>query len=134
MKPRWLDRSLFTSPVYFTLCTSEKHFHAELRRAKLPRNEWPPFLRNSHAHATAHYIEHLASGRTLTFVCIHPAPERDQLEVVGLLVHEAMHLWQWIQERIGERAPSAEFEAYAVQGISQSLLGEYRRQVYGDAT
>lgn len=130
MKAEWLDRALFTSPVHYTLCTSERMFHAELRACALPRSKWPPFLLTSHAHATINYIEH-HNGRQMAIVCMPPAPERDQLEVVGLLVHEAVHLWQWIREYIGEKAPSMEFEAYAVQRIVQSLLGEYRRQVYG---
>lgn len=47
------------------------------------------------------------------------------LSVVGLLVHEAMHVWRQIREIIGEQYPSLEFEAYYIQAISQELIRGY---------
>lgn len=51
--------------------------------------------------------------------------ERKSLEVVGLLVHESMHVWREIRNNIGEREPSSEFEAYAMQAIFQGLYDGY---------
>lgn len=51
----------------------------------------------------------------------------DPNALVGLVVHEATHVWQRIRETIGERNPSHEFEAYAVQTISQELLQAYSK-------
>ena len=130
MRAEWLSRSLMTMPMYLTLCTTQKQFSRELRHLKLARNAWPDFLATTHAHATTHFF--VNEGKESAIVCIHPAPERDQLEVVGLIVHEAVHVWQAVADNIGEKHPSSEFEAYGVQGIAQSLLGEYRRQIYGE--
>jgi hypothetical protein len=127
---RWLERGLIMSPLYLSLCTTERQFHQQMRHIKIDRADWPPFLSSKHANATAHIFDQ--NGKCTAIVCIHPAPERDQLEVVGLVVHEAVHVWQEVLAHIGEHRPSAEFEAYSVQSLAQVLLGEYRRQVYGD--
>ncbi len=42
--------------------------------------------------------------------------------MVSILAHEAVHVWRHIREKIGETDPSSEFEAYAVQSITQFLL------------
>ena len=121
----WCDRDLIRSPLYYAVVFTEKDFHRELRGLGLPRDKWPAFLASDHAGATAHYFESGAKKRC-AIVCMHPQPDRDQVEVVGLLVHEAMHLWRWIREDIGEREPSSEFEAYSMQWITQQLCAAYR--------
>ncbi len=52
----------------------------------------------------------------------------DPNSVVGILVHEAVHIWQKFSQRIGEHEPSGEFEAYAIQSISQRLISAYSEQ------
>ncbi|MGF2353184.1 hypothetical protein ACNPK2_17715, partial [Acinetobacter baumannii] len=51
--------------------------------------------------------------------------ERNQIEVYGLLLHEAVHVWQKIKKLMGEREPSSEFEAYSIQAIAQDLFKMY---------
>lgn len=62
-------------------------------------------------------------------VCFPPGPDRDSIEVAGLLVHEAVHIWQEYLIHIGEKYPGVETEAYAIQRISMGLMSEYSRQV-----
>jgi hypothetical protein len=50
---------------------------------------------------------------------------KDQLQVYGLLLHEAVHVWQIVKRRMGEREPSVEFEAYSIQSIAQDLFEMY---------
>ncbi len=50
---------------------------------------------------------------------------KDQLQVYGLLLHEAVHIWQIVKRRMGEREPSVEFEAYSIQAIAQDLFEMY---------
>ncbi|ENX06514.1 hypothetical protein [Acinetobacter courvalinii] len=50
---------------------------------------------------------------------------RDLIEVYGLLLHEAVHIWQRVKKLMGEREPSTEFEAYSIQAIAQDLFEMY---------
>ena len=51
--------------------------------------------------------------------------ERTLIEVHGLLLHEAVHIWQRIKRLMGEKKPSVEFEAYSIQRIAQDLFAMY---------
>ncbi|MPS60582.1 hypothetical protein [Acinetobacter sp.] len=48
--------------------------------------------------------------------------ERNLIEVYGLLLHEAVHVWQKVKKLMGEKEPSSEFEAYSIQSIAQDLF------------
>ncbi|MBE2738299.1 hypothetical protein ILS98_19015, partial [Acinetobacter baumannii] len=41
--------------------------------------------------------------------------ERNLIEVYGLLLHKAVHVWQKVKKLMGEKEPSSEFEAYSIQ-------------------
>lgn len=123
-KINWCDRMLMRSPYYFGLCLSEEDFQQELRRLKVPAKEWPNFLGSPHANATVHHLEK-GDGKLLAIVCLGNMEGRLPVEVNGLLVHEAVHIWQRIRENIGERFPSIEFEAYSIQFLAQELMHAY---------
>ena len=61
-------------------------------------------------------------------ICVSGTKEHTTAQVYALLVHEAVHMWQEARARIGEIAPSQEFEAYAIQALSQRLFEEYAPQ------
>jgi hypothetical protein len=107
------------------VCIDEKVFKQELKRL----NVRDSFLSHPSAHATAHFYENKAQEKKCCIICMHPsAVEREKTNpegVVALLVHEAVHLWQYIKEDIGEHNPSKEFEAYAIQNLTQELLQSY---------
>lgn len=128
MKVQWLDRCLIIGTHYFTLCTTEKLFKKALKHLRIPKNDRPPFLSNWHSNATAHYFEHRDEGKASCVVCLGNTDGKDKAQIFGLLTHEAVHIWQRVKEAIGEGAPSPEFEAYAIQSISQQLFSEYERQ------
>ncbi len=126
-KIKYCDTSLFISPIYYGLCTSEKAFSKELKRLKIPKSQRGDFITNEWSDATVHHFE--KDGKEILIVCIdkknNKELNRDAIEIVGLLVHESVHIWQKIKEHIGERHPSAEFEAYSIQKISQELIDAY---------
>lgn len=51
--------------------------------------------------------------------------------IMETLLHEAVHIWQDIRERMSERNPSVEFEAYSIQTIFCDVLDMYDRSNNG---
>lgn len=129
---KWISRGLFFSPYYFALCLSESKFQKELKKKKIPKEEWPDFLSTPQADATIHYFEAENGSYTSAIICLGDTGGRTIEEIYGLLVHEATHLWQAIREHIGEKNPSYEFEAYSMQNISQNLFEAYKEMINVD--
>lgn len=127
IKSSWLDRALVRTSYYYCLCLSEKEFHKKLRWFKLPRADWPPFIKSTHANATAHFLES-NEGERVAIVCLGDPKNLDAIQITALLVHEAVHIWQRSMADIGETAPSEEFMAYGIQRISQELMYSYVEQ------
>ncbi|MEG2114568.1 MAG: hypothetical protein RRZ38_11845 [Hafnia sp.] len=70
--------------------------------------------------AAANFITN-DKGETLVVIYM-PRCEIDVLFQRGLIVHEAVHIWQEIKMMMNEASPSIEFEAYSIQRISQDLM------------
>ena len=62
---------------------------------------------------------------SLAIVQIGDTSKRTSVEIHGLLLHEAVHIWQRVRLRMGESNPSTEFEAYSIQSIAQDLFAMY---------
>ena len=58
--------------------------------------------------------------------------ERTLIMVHGLLLHEAVHIWQRIKKLMGEDEPSIEFEAYSIQRIAQDLFSMFEESEVSD--
>lgn len=50
------------------------------------------------------------------------------IEKLGVLAHEAVHVWQGYIEIIGESEPSKEFEAYTIEEIFVNIANDFNRQ------
>ena len=128
MKPTWLDRRVAAPGPYLTLVTSQDEFDAVLRHCKMPLGT--PYLSSARADATAHFFDN-QRGDSVAVVALGDTTGRSGVEIAGLLVHEAVHIWQTHRESIGETHPGREQEAYAVQCIAQELMAEYARRLGG---
>ncbi len=126
-KPQWRNRAMVTAP-YFTLCTTEEMFVAETKRLDWKETaEWA-----STKGARCHYGRN-EDGDLTCVVCVRDWDKHDPIPVAGMLVHEAVHIFQrWCHEH-GEDSPSSEFQAYSIQWLSQELLEEFVRQTKGNA-
>jgi hypothetical protein len=124
----WLDRRIACPGPYMALCLNERQFAKACRKIRIAP---PPFVRNAWSHATTHWV-HAAEGLTV-IVCLQHFEGRDPIEVAGLLVHEAVHIWQQYAESIGEDRPGTEQEAYAIQSISQALMASFVKQTAREA-
>lgn len=128
VRPKYLHRLPCAPLPYWTLCLSEAAFKRELRELKIDDiGDWI----TPGANATAHFNLRDNKGQPITLVCMDDTGQTDPVCVAGLLVHEAVHIWQHYRETYNEREPGSEQEAYAVQAISQELMWEYVRQKKG---
>jgi len=125
MKVHWLSRRIAAPGPYLTLCTTEKQYLAAMKHMKVVTPG--PWIKTPHADATMHTLDH-PDGGLACIVCIRTT-RSDGIEVAGLLVHEAVHIWQRYASHIGEYEPGTEQEAYAVQAISQELMESYAVQM-----
>lgn len=119
----WLDRRIAAPGPYLALCLTEDEFRAATLHLKAP--EIPRWCSKD---AMTHTFEH-EDGGVCCIVCMKGWEGRDPIEVAGLLVHEAVHVWQKYADDIGERFEGAEQEAYAIQAIAQELLAEFSRRM-----
>ena len=128
MRPTWLNRRVAAPGPYLTLVTSQDEFDQAMRHCKQPLGR--PYLSTKRADATTHLLSN-DRGETVAVVALGDMSNRSGVEIAGLLVHEAVHVWQEHCENIGETHPGREQEAYAVQGIAQELMAEYARRFGG---
>ncbi len=122
---RWLDRRIACPGPYLALVLSQEEFDAALKHMKVPAGQ--PWISNDHSDATAHVLQ--KGGGMAVIVALRVTEDRGPIEIAGLLVHEAVHIWQNYAESIGETSPGDEQEAYAIQAISQELMAEYARRI-----
>jgi hypothetical protein len=117
------------------LCTNEQQYQDKLEELKVPRAERGGMLSTPQSDATLSTFDEAydADGKRIRAMVlgIRVDRDRDPLEVVGLIVHECVHIFQNTCRHIGELHPSTEFEAYGIQRLTQDMLGEYRSQVFG---
>jgi len=133
MKLEWLNRSLFQGP-HLALVTSQKQFEKALKHLKLADcGEYCGAIGDATTHS---YIDQDNQLCVVVGLRADKAKDSEFVEVVGLLVHEAVHVWQEIRSRlVYSLDPSrrggleAEFEAYAIQNIAQTLIEAYQKQV-----
>lgn len=120
-KIRWLSRSADLLPNY-ALCLDEKDFEVTMKKLGVGS---VPMLASPQANATAHCFVS-GGGKECVIVALGPEHTKYSIpQIFGLLTHEAVHVWQFYCDSIGERYPGKEQEAYSIQHISQNLWDAY---------
>ena len=125
MKPKWLSRRVAAPGPYLMLVLNQAEFDSAWRQCRV--SERFPYVRRG-SDAATHLLEN-GSGECVAIVALGPVGQREPIEIAGLLVHEAVHVWQNYRDAIGEARPGDEQEAYAVQAIAQELMAEYVRRL-----
>lgn len=119
---KWCDNKMMTGPFY-VLVLNEAEYHKAMRRMRVPKRERSAWV-NPGSRGTVTKLTN-EEGELAVIVAVEVSEQDDQLAVFGILVHEAVHVFQIWCEHIGEREPSSEFEAYSIQKIAQELMTHY---------
>jgi hypothetical protein len=133
--PEWLGRSMCDLPFCLTLCTSEKMFIAEQKRLGVKLNNLGTFAKPSGANFVFYERGEFEDPTCLPagIVTINGAEvvggKISSVQAFAMLAHEATHAVQRAMSMLGERLPSDEFQAYAVQLLTQRLGYEFARQM-----
>jgi hypothetical protein len=77
-------------------------------------NGTAPYPEVPNAGGHTQWLVNDKSGEAVILVCIHSGA-----------VHEAVHVWQFLCDHIGEKAPGIEMEAYGIENISRGLINAY---------
>lgn len=123
---RWLDRRVAWPGPYLTLCLSDAEYRKVMKSFHI--EDPGPWVSSPSASATTHHCT-TPKGDAACIVCMGDMSGHTGIEIAGLLVHEAVHVWQNYADGINEHRPGREQEAYAVQGIAQELMTEYARRM-----
>lgn len=121
----WIERAIIESPFCVGLCQTENQFKNELKRLGVSESEDVQWVTDG-KDATVTEFSGTKKHEKCFLVGIKQDKTTRPIEVIGLLVHEAVHVWQRIREDINEDKPSNEFEAYAIQNISTRLIDAYK--------
>jgi len=109
-------------PINFGFCTNEAAFDKEMKRLGIKGNS---FVSNGYG-ATTHSLHNPKTGEDVILICMRKDEIKSHnfVEVVGLIVHECVHAWQYVQASMNESHPSSEFEAYTMQALVQFCVGK----------
>jgi hypothetical protein len=127
MTTKWLDRSLLQGPK-LALVMSQKEYDAALKEADLPADD------HDFCSAGCMAVTHAWTDKErVCIIGLHPdAIEADPLEVISVLIHEAVHVWQRTTDvSIGVTNGDwgRESDAYAIQNIAMTLITEFKRRL-----
>lgn len=114
----WINPGIF--PISIGFCPSEKAWKRFVKTMGLPHEPYP----DTDARCT---IFERAGHTTRCIVTVAERfDKRREVPTMALLVHESVHVWQQARMEMREDSPSREFEAYAVQYISQEMMDAYQ--------
>jgi hypothetical protein len=121
MKQEWTVVPMCFLPLKLLVCVNESEYKAVMK--KLDVSNYAPWL-GVKARATVHKLD-APDNDFCCIVCIRTREHHTPIDTAGVLVHEAMHIWQWYCDVHGEDSPASEQEAYAMQRIVQTLMELY---------
>lgn len=125
MKTKWLDRRVAKPGPYLCLCLTPE----EVKRAAKGLTDYPMEFPKWGARAFLFCREDTGEACAIVALAEDSQKNNNAIEIAGMLVHEAVHVWQYHAACMGENSSGDEQEAYAIQGISQELLSEYARRL-----
>lgn len=129
-KVDWLARDMIEGP-YLCLVLSQEEYEDAMRDLGISLADAGVWINPGYNGLVQTYRH--KNGTNCNVVSIANHEGRGPIEVAGILVHEAVHVFQSICEMMGEHSPSKEFEAYSIQVIAMRLMSSYERKIKANA-
>ena len=117
----WIDRGW--QPVAIGFCPNRKAWEREVARLNIASQY--PEAANKGGHTEMSVND--KTGEAIIIVTVFDGGDRDAHELIMTLVHEAVHVWQFICQHIGESSPGIEVEAYSIERIAHNLIEAYTK-------
>lgn len=112
----WFEAGWF--PYSYAFCPSERAWKKSMSKVRKEPSPYP-----GHAGCTS-LLQIINGGKPVAIVTVSV---REPQATIELLAHEGMHVWRDIRRQMGERKPSSELEAYAIQNILHNLMDAYQK-------
>ena len=112
-------------PVHIGFTSNKVEFGKEMSRLGVTD---PPEFITSGANATTHILTKNEEGTTI-IVCLDIGKKASRAQILGLICHEACHVWTMVCESMRGSCPGGEHQAYGVQWIAQNIA----EKVWGEA-
>lgn len=123
MKSKWLPRATLYGP-YVQLVTSQSEYRKALRDLNISDDS--PYVPEGWPACTHKYRSADGEHSCIVGLNMDKASRMAPIDVAALLVHEAVHVWQFTEMSAGGTQPFGdEGEAYGIQNISTSLMEAY---------
>ena len=121
MKIKWRQAAWF--PVRYAFCPNEMLFQKEMVRSGYLNNPYPD------THACVVKYDDFRGDRCCLMTIHDDMFDGSEAVLIGLIVHESVHIVEAVIQKMQDEAPSEEFRAFATQAIFSELLtdiGAYR--------
>lgn len=118
----WYSFQLFPR-TYIGLCTTKDAFERAMAVNEVQGHVMGEWLRSPNGAMMSCFID--PRGNTCYLVSIDCLQKPSYTSVIGLLVHEVVHVVQQIFIDVGEQYPGKETEAYMIQMITQWMYEQY---------
>lgn len=111
--------------IRYCLAMDQAELNAALDAEKMICEGGPPAYNLGRASgASVHSFERNDGGR-FCVVAIAGADQHNIAEIAAMAVHEAVHIYQYIMDDLGEQRASTELEAYIIQAVTVNILTEF---------
>lgn len=116
-------------PLHIGVAFNTKELVEEFQRLKAPEGTVGDL---TNTNGRVYTLTNTATGGMILVVLIDLEFFKYTLhlgELHGLCTHEAVHVWQFVKDYIGEDKPGAEQEAYFIQSVSQDIFQDALRRL-----
>lgn len=123
----YIGDAALPTKMHIGLCINEKQLRKEMKILKSERKIDTKIDFPAPGRADTWFFQNPAH-KTVCLILFNSSADL-LIERHGLLLHEAVHVWQHILEEAGEDKPGNEIEAYAIQQIYINLVSAYHDMV-----